>query len=1201
MPGHKHNNSVAQNQKAQLATAYNELGRELSSSKIKVVGNYTLGKVIGEGTYGKVRLGTHRLTSTRVAIKQIPKAMSATLTREIHHHRQLHHPHVTQLFEVIATESCIWLVTELCSGGELFDYLSEKARLSEHEARHLFGQLCLAVNYVHDKGIVHRDLKLENVLLDERCRVKLGDFGFTREFERGGFLETYCGTTGYASPEMLEGKKYTGPEVDVWSLGVILYCLLTGGLPFDDDDEVVMRAKVIKADFADPEFLSDDARDLLRKVLQKDPMKRATIAQMLAHPWFHPTPSLSVAVPASAPAAPPLEPQPSQDTSESSVGSESTFCSASSDLDGTSATTPDEEFSHESAFEEPHIHRNPSEATIRRDAKKVVQPETVPEEDAPSPSPSRRPSLSRGTTSSASPRLSPSLPTRTPVRTKRRSVSSTLSDPASPDKTTAQFPPQDFSSLLSTPAPIIFSTPLERELLNSLSALGLDTGQIVHSVLSNACDSASAIWWMLKRKAERRALEEIESKAALVTVRSPDDPESRGSVEKKRSKPRMHDPNETPQASRGMPAPLSATHSAPELALIPPTPVAPSHQRPTTPPNPNRPFLSPSPSNTNESAVKSNPSTPGSSIKEKDGSKGRHEGKMRSGSVSIMQRATTALEAAGLVRKKSAEGIKDSRDSHSEKRPHTASEDTRSSHTGSGRTKSPPLKASKEAVAMPEFELGSTTSTVPSSPWVMAGVADSPPREALPSPTLSHDDTLTALPVISGSGIKSGHQRHRGSLLSTFRMWFNEDRKGKRKAGSSSGMPSSSYGHKQPATPSGRRASNSRQNRRAKRASMSSHRSSSVNSRRSSNASMHPLHESPQFGLDHVPRRGEPSRRSFGSRTPNSEAGEFFSSRPSSVHSFVKARHRKSPSASSAGSIVRTASPYHRRGGSGSSTRVVRSPTQQTPKRRHVRSNSTASSIHSLTSSRPGSFYEPSDGELTRAASPYKAHSLQTLEEAPRRGATTFVAQKRQTPFLPPSIGHGASLSRSSWKKSWGLEPPGWQTRTAHLPVEVLAILPATEGPASIRDVFTGRQSLSPSDEDDWVDEEEEGPAYAGGLGQLPASTHPQPQIDTTFGGYPVEMLNSPAPRAGGIGPRLSAPSSSSGKRATGKASNPPGSRGSKAAQSPVGRISPLPNDIMLDPAPEPRGGRRQLPNARAGPFRQHAIAIQEEEEEEEE
>ena len=227
--GHGHSASLSQNHKAQLANAYNELGKELASQKIRVVGNYTLGKVIGEGwfpltrycdqpldppqlgTYGVVRLGTHRLTGTRVAVKQIPKAMSSTLTREIHHHRQLHHPHVIQLYEVIATENHIWLVTELCSGGELFDYLVEKGRVSEPETRIIFGQLCLAVAYIHDKGILHRDLKLENVLLDERCRVKLGDFGFTREYERGTLLETFCGTTGYASPEMLQGKKYLGP------------------------------------------------------------------------------------------------------------------------------------------------------------------------------------------------------------------------------------------------------------------------------------------------------------------------------------------------------------------------------------------------------------------------------------------------------------------------------------------------------------------------------------------------------------------------------------------------------------------------------------------------------------------------------------------------------------------------------------------------------------------------------------------------------------------------------------------------------------------------------------------------------------------------------------------------------------------------------------------------------------------------------
>ena len=195
----------------QLANSYQSLLTEFSSPDLGQVGNYTLGRLIGKGSFGKVYLASHKLTNgSRVVLKSAKKD-DANLAREIHHHRQLHHPNVTQMYEVIATESSVWIVTELCSGGELFDYLVEKGRMSEEETKFMFGQLCLAVAYLHGKGIVHRDLKLENVLLDERCRVKLGDFGFTREFERGTLMETFCGTTGYASPEMLQGKKYQGP------------------------------------------------------------------------------------------------------------------------------------------------------------------------------------------------------------------------------------------------------------------------------------------------------------------------------------------------------------------------------------------------------------------------------------------------------------------------------------------------------------------------------------------------------------------------------------------------------------------------------------------------------------------------------------------------------------------------------------------------------------------------------------------------------------------------------------------------------------------------------------------------------------------------------------------------------------------------------------------------------------------------------
>ncbi len=210
------------------------------------------------GTYGSVHLATHRLTSTRCAIKKVPKTLTSQLCREIHHHRILHHPNILHLYEVLATETHIWLVTELCTGGELFDYLVERGRFLEGEGRRVFGELTVAVGLLHKKGTVHRDLKLENILLDGECKVKLADLGFAREWSRGQkMLETFCGTTGYAAPEVLKGQKYNGEEADIWSLGIILYTLLCGGLPFDDDDEEVMKGLIYKGEYEEPDWLSE--------------------------------------------------------------------------------------------------------------------------------------------------------------------------------------------------------------------------------------------------------------------------------------------------------------------------------------------------------------------------------------------------------------------------------------------------------------------------------------------------------------------------------------------------------------------------------------------------------------------------------------------------------------------------------------------------------------------------------------------------------------------------------------------------------------------------------------------------------------------------------------------------------------------------------------------------------------------------------
>jgi hypothetical protein len=980
--------------------------------------------------------------------------------------------------------------------------------------------------------------------------------------------------------------------------------------------------------------LLSDIRDLIHKILQKDPIKRITIPQILAHSWFTSPSSSAIgrATPASyATVVPqPIQAQPSATTSESSATSESSFRSASSELDASSATTPDD-ISHESVSDEnPQIHRHPSQATIRKavknEGKKHSHPETVMEEDVPH---STYPESS--TPRSPRSREPPALPARTPVRTKRRSVSSNLSDPSSPavEPPLTSFPPQDFATLLSAPAPIIFGTKSERELLNSLSSLGFDTGQIVHSVLSDACDAASAIWWMLMRRVERKAVEEGSS-------RSIQGPQARGvgseapeSVERMApSDSRTTDPETTSTVCADTP-PLVSAHSAPELAFIPPTPTSVTRSRASakTPPrvsSPVHPLLSPT-SSTTDSQTKSHSSSPSGTAKEKDkdkeGSKGRREGKMRSGSVSIMQRATTALEAAGLVRKKSAEVVKDdkSKEREGEKRG-GVSDEPRHSH-GSGKLlRSPPSRETHvPGTSTPDQEVFANPAG-PGSPWVLARFSNSSPPEI--SPTPSPGDTLTSLPQISPR--EGGQHRNRASLLSAFRTWFNEDRRNKRKS-AAKGAANVPYSHGvDPRTPSSsvagpgrnsvkakRRTSGSggtlRKGHRAKGPSISSRRSSSVNSRRSSTASMAQVAmESPQFAFDHMitmsRQRSDPSRRSFGSRTPNSERGDYNSSRPSSVHSFTvgKHRHRKSPSASSTGSLqlARTTSPYHRRAGSGSSTRVVRSPVQGAPRTPHLRSNSTASSIHSLPSSRRGSFYEQSESDAQRNGSPLRPNSRCTLDETPRRGQphgnTTFVAQKRQTPFQPPLLtGSTSTSSRSSWKKSWGLEPPGWQSRTARLPIEVLSISPTGDA-ATIRDVFTGRPSLSPDDDDEWVDVDDE-PSYMGGVGQTPATAAPPfsnsggvSPIDPPFAGYPfVEtslVLNAPrVPSAVRV---------QKGKRVSKVSSNR-----TKPGTPPIGRLSPLPSEITLEGVPDARGGRRQLPNARPGPaFKQ---AIQEEDEDE--
>ncbi|KAM7374869.1 hypothetical protein PAMP_007503 [Pampus punctatissimus] len=202
------------------------------------IGNYRLLKTIGKGNFAKVKLARHILTGKEVAIKIIDKTqLNPTslqkLFREVRIMKGLNHPNIVQLFEVIETDKTLYLIMEYASGGEVFDYLVSHGRMKEVEARAKFRQIVSAVHYCHTKNIVHRDLKAENLLLDADANIKIADFGFSNEFTLGNKLDTFCGSPPYAAPELFQGKKYDGPEVDVWSLGVILYTLVSGSLPFD--------------------------------------------------------------------------------------------------------------------------------------------------------------------------------------------------------------------------------------------------------------------------------------------------------------------------------------------------------------------------------------------------------------------------------------------------------------------------------------------------------------------------------------------------------------------------------------------------------------------------------------------------------------------------------------------------------------------------------------------------------------------------------------------------------------------------------------------------------------------------------------------------------------------------------------------------------------------------------------------------------
>ena len=206
---------------------------------------------------------------------------------EIDAMKDLRHQHICQLMQVIETDEKIFMVLEYCPGGELFDYIVAKDRLSESEARFFFRQIIAALAYIHSKGYAHRDLKPENLLLDDNQCLKLIDFGLCAKPKGGmeNLLRTCCGSPAYAAPELICGKSYLGAEADLWSMGVLLYALLCGYLPFDDDNINLLYKKIQQGKYDSPAWLSPDSIHLLGDLLQVDPKKRITMQQLVFHPW----------------------------------------------------------------------------------------------------------------------------------------------------------------------------------------------------------------------------------------------------------------------------------------------------------------------------------------------------------------------------------------------------------------------------------------------------------------------------------------------------------------------------------------------------------------------------------------------------------------------------------------------------------------------------------------------------------------------------------------------------------------------------------------------------------------------------------------------------------------------------------------------------------------------------------------------------
>ncbi|XP_054423823.1 MAP/microtubule affinity-regulating kinase 4-like [Pteronotus mesoamericanus] len=254
--------------------------------KERFIGNYVFLRTIGKGSFAKVRLARHRLTGREVAIKGISHRDISRYFDETRSLKRLNHPNIVKLFEVIATQEYVYIVMEHVSGGDLREHLHRHGRMSEGQARAIFRQVVSAMQYCHQQGVVHRDLKPDNILIDGEGNIRVADFGFARVFTNYE-LSTYCGTISYMAPEILRSEIYDGPKADVWSLGVVLYRMLVGEFPFEGGSYGKTVQAILRGNVSLPDFLSEESKSLLKMLFTLDPMRRPTLSDVMSDPWIN--------------------------------------------------------------------------------------------------------------------------------------------------------------------------------------------------------------------------------------------------------------------------------------------------------------------------------------------------------------------------------------------------------------------------------------------------------------------------------------------------------------------------------------------------------------------------------------------------------------------------------------------------------------------------------------------------------------------------------------------------------------------------------------------------------------------------------------------------------------------------------------------------------------------------------------------------